>query len=411
MTDISALPVPQPTKEIFPSRRDFSIAFHAWLNGSSGSNRTPRDRVAQLIEADHDTDAIETWLNAKKRNRPNTLLSYRREAYRLLAWALWFREKPISSLTLGDVADFQAWLLDPKAHQEWIRRGWVLIRGPLRTSSARQALNILSGMFHWLVEAGYLLGNPFRLFDQCPAGNESGNSAEAPIKHAFDKALWDWMLAKIDSYVPADKDSLEYRSFERCRFALIFMYWTGISGHELLIAKMSQITKEGEVSILQLKGKDGRYPERVVLLPPAIDALRRYRASRGLSELPTPAEQHIPLVAAHRGRKSITVMYLNLLLKELFAKLAEDAKHFDNQWAEELSVATTRWLRYTLVAHNAQAGVPIQDITQQLRYKTMETPRRIYRNISRLEELNLSLAKLLDYGTGENKLDGDLSEP
>lgn len=396
MTKTSALPVPRSAKVNLLTRHDFSIALHDWINGSGGSNRSRHPLFVQLIQADHDTDAVETWLSAKKRNSPHTLRSYRREAYRLLAWSLWFREKPISSLTLGDVADFHAWLLNPNTHPEWTRRGWLLIRGPLRESSIYQALQILSGMFRWLVEAGYLAGNPFRIFDHCLAEHDKDKKTKNPTEHAFDKTLWAWMLAQIDTYMPIQQDNFEYRSFERSRFVLVFMYWTGIYGQELLTANMGQIANVREVWILKLKGKGERNNEYVVLLPPAIDALRRYRVSRGLSELPTPDEQNIPIIAAHQGKKSITNMHLNELLKEMFARLAEDAKHIDNHWAAKLNAATTRWLRYTLVTHNAQSGVPIQNTTQQLRYKSVASTRRIYHHIGGLQELKNGLAKLLD---------------
>lgn len=398
MSKTSALPVPRSSKENLPNRRDFSIALHAWINGSEGSNRTRHPLSVRLIEADHDTDAVETWLGVKKGNSSHTLRSYRHEAYRLLAWSLWFREKPISSLTVADVADFHAWLLDPNTHPEWTRRGWVLIRGSLGTSSAYQALRILSGMFRWLVEAGYLAGNPFRLFDHCLTENGKHERAKISTERAFDKTLWDWMLAQIDTYKPVEQDNLEYRSFERTRFALIFMYWTGVYGQELLTANMSQITNLRGIWILKLKGRDEINREYVALLSPAIDALRRYRVSRGLSELPTPAEQNIPLVAAHRGKKSITDEYLNLLFKKMFTRLAEDAKHINNHWVEKLEAATTRWLRYTLVTHNAQTGVPIQNTTQQLRDKSMNSTRLIYNHIGGLEEQKKGLEKLLNQG-------------
>ena len=40
---------------------------------------------------------------------------------------------------------------------------WRPFAGPLGPSSQRQALSILNAMFSWLVEAGYLAGNPLAL--------------------------------------------------------------------------------------------------------------------------------------------------------------------------------------------------------------------------------------------------------
>jgi len=38
---------------------------------------------------------------------------------------------------------------------------WRPFAGPLGPPSQRQALSILNAMFSWLVEAGYLAGNPW----------------------------------------------------------------------------------------------------------------------------------------------------------------------------------------------------------------------------------------------------------
>lgn len=397
------LPVARTPSENFPTEQDLTISLHTWLDGSGGSNRNRAPGAVQQIGADTDLKAIETWLKAKKRKSPNTLRSYRREAYRLLAWAVFFKEKPISSLTVDDVADFHSWLLAPENHPEWIRLGWILIRGPLKPGSANLALVILSAMFRWLVEAGYLAGNPFRLFDDGTSSKEKAEEAEAEVEHFFDKELWDWVVARVDTYQPVDTDSLEYHSFERARFILIFLYWTGLRRHELVAVTMDKISLERRKWTLRVKGKGRKKLEPVILLSPAMDALRRYRIARGLPELPSSSEKDVPLVAAHRGKKSVTANYLNTLLKELFAKLAMDATHVDEHWAEKLEAGTAHWLRHTLATHNAEAGVPLQDTADQLRHKSLDTTRRIYTHAKNLDKREEGLSRLLDYkSTTEN---------
>lgn len=401
MTVADNLPVAKATRDNFPSDQDLTITLHAGLDGSDGANRNRAPGAVQQIGANTDLEAIEVWLKAKQRKSPNTLRSYRREAYRLLAWAVAFKQKPISSLTVDDVADFHTWLQNPEIHPEWTRRGWELIRGPLKDGSARLALVILSGMFRWLVEAGYLAGNPFRLFDDGSSSKEKAEEAEAEIEHFFDKEVWDWVVSRVDTYQPADTESLEYRSFERARFILIFLYWSGLRRHELVSVFMDKITLERGKWVLRVKGKGRKKLEPVLLLPPAMNALRRYRLSRGLPDLPTAAETDVPLVAAHRGKKSVTDNYLNTLLKELFDRLAGDAAHVNVQWAKKLGAGTAHWLRHTLATHNAEAGVPMQDTADQLRHKSMDTTRRIYTHANKLDRRAEGLSKLLDYKSDE----------
>jgi len=128
-----------------------------------------------------------------------------------------------------------------------------------------------------------------------------------------------------------------------------------------------------------------------------MNALRRYRVSRGLTELPTAAEKDVPLVAAHRGKKSVTDNYLNTLLKGLFERLAQDALLVNEQWSKKLEAGTAHWLRHTLATHNAEAGVPMQDTADQLRHKSMDTTRRIYTHAKKLDKRADGLSKLLDY--------------
>lgn len=400
-----SLPIAKPTGDNFPTEQDLSITLHAWLDGSNGTNRNQAPGAVQQIAATTDLAAIETWLKAKQRKSANTLRSYRREAYRLLAWSVSFKEKPISSLTVDDVADYHSWLIAPEKHPEWERRGWVLIRGPLKQGSAHLAIVILSGMFRWLVEAGYLAGNPFRLYDDGATAQYRAEEANAEIEHVFKKKLWDWIVAQVDRYQPPDRNSTEYRSFERARFILIFLYWTGLRRHELVDATMDRIVHDRRNWILRVKGKGRRKLEPVVLLPPALDALRRYRLARGLPEWPMALETAVPIVAALRGNKSITDGYLNSTLKALFDKLATDAKDVNEKWAETLKQASAHWLRHSIATHNAEAGVPLYDTADQLRHRSIDTTRKTYTHANRLDKRAEGLSKRLEYGldyTGED---------
>ena len=99
-------PAPLP-KDAFPSEQDLGRLLHTWLDGSQGTNRNRTPGVARQIEADTDIEAIAAWLKAKSRKSFHTQRSYQREAYRLVAWAVSFKEKPVSSLLVDDISDFR----------------------------------------------------------------------------------------------------------------------------------------------------------------------------------------------------------------------------------------------------------------------------------------------------------------
>lgn len=142
-----------------------AVALPLALDGSEGSNRARG--VVRQTAADTDVEAIRLWL-AEYVNSPHTLRSYRKEAVRLLFWGTQVMGKPLSSLNREDLLAYEAFLANPPA--EWIdtsmpRRGSKrrLLDGPLSPRSIAQAMGILSGLFGYLVEAGYLAGNPLIL--------------------------------------------------------------------------------------------------------------------------------------------------------------------------------------------------------------------------------------------------------
>ena len=130
----------QPFSDDLPS-----IPIPIALNGREGTNRV-RDGVRQ-ITADTDVEAISLWL-AEYADSPHTLRSYRKEAARLLIWAIQWRGKPLSSLTREDVLAYENFLANPPA--EWAdpslpRRGGGrrLLIGRLSPRSVRHAMGIL----------------------------------------------------------------------------------------------------------------------------------------------------------------------------------------------------------------------------------------------------------------------------
>ena len=82
------------------------------LDGRYGSNRASAEQVKQ-IAADNDLQAIETWLS-EFHESPQTVRHYRKDAERLLLWALLEREKALSSLTREDCLAYEAFLANPQ---------------------------------------------------------------------------------------------------------------------------------------------------------------------------------------------------------------------------------------------------------------------------------------------------------
>ncbi|MGH8159214.1 MAG: hypothetical protein ACREPQ_13925 [Rhodanobacter sp.] len=83
----------------------------AALSGIRGTNRASASATRQ-IAANDDIAAIGLWL-AEYQGSPHTFRSYRKEAQRLLLWAIQVRGKAVSSLTREDVLAYEAFLAKP----------------------------------------------------------------------------------------------------------------------------------------------------------------------------------------------------------------------------------------------------------------------------------------------------------
>nr|WP_310035756.1 phage integrase N-terminal SAM-like domain-containing protein [Paraburkholderia graminis] len=109
---------------------------------------------------------MSAWLD--RHEAAETQRAYRREAERLLRWAIAERGKALSSLTSEDATAYRAFLRHPTPAPGGSRRRdpaiivrMAAVHGALSPDSIAYALSVLSAMFRWLIEQRYVLANPF----------------------------------------------------------------------------------------------------------------------------------------------------------------------------------------------------------------------------------------------------------
>lgn len=216
------------------------------------------------------------------------------------------------------------------------------------------------------------------------------------------------MQAHLDALAPPNNRGGAFGAYGRKRFIVTFLYWTGLRRSELTTAVMSRFQKQRDTWTLKIKGKGRNKLESIAVMEPAMDALRRYRAYRGLPEMPSSTEEDLPVVAALDGMSPITDHYLNTLLKSFFAEAACELEAEYPEWAKRLRAASAHWMRHTLATHSAEAGVPIEVTANQLRHRSMDTTRRIYTHVraqhqrKELERLQKLMAEPASEGTHGN---------
>ena len=357
--------------DLLPSIKSPSIrAPLPTLDGSDGSNRA-RGGIRQ-IAADTDVDAIRLWL-AEYATSPHTLRNYRKEALRLLVWASQGLGKPLSSLNREDLLAYEDFLANPSG--QWTdpalpRRGGGrrLFDGPLSPRSVRQAMGILSGLFGYLVAAGYLAGNPLAL------RRRRGNSKSArrvAVERYLDHALWQSVLDFIETLPQATHR--EQQHYERVRWLFRLLYGASLRASEVAQAKSSDLAQRRGKWWLNVIGK-GAVEGDVPMSDELIADLARYRQFHGLPALPMTLE-NTPLVMSVAGRtdKFLTPTSIYLVVKEVFRRAAVALDAVNPAGAATLHRASTHWLRHTSATHQADAGNDIRFIQKNLRHASIET--------------------------------------
>jgi site-specific recombinase XerD len=359
----------------------------AALDGSRGVNR---GSGRCQLDAENDYQAIQAWLKARALS-PHTERAYRREAERLLLWAVLERAQALSSLTIDDVTAYRDWLgglarTPPErwtwriAQAEWLASrstprwspSWRPFEGALASRSQVHAYTILKSLFEWLCKVRYLESNPWEAVSARYAGTLSSPSFE--VSHAFTRSQWRYLIGHLGT-LPDDDAT------HRMRFVLPFAYATGLRLAELVDARLGRLCSmplKDELGVrwmLKVLGKGNRW--RSVPMPAVVmDALRVYLTRRGLDADPAANAPDTPLVAPLAGRANLKSLNPSTLYKALRGFFKSAAVSLDQQGLREdalkIEQATTHWLRHTRGSHSAET-MPLNLIQRLLGHASVAT--------------------------------------
>lgn len=356
---------------------DFGLP--ADLDGSEGRNRAV-GKPAQ-IAATTDIQAIQAWL-ARFVDTKTTFSNYRKEAERLYLWSVFQLGKPISSLTHEDFLVYQRFLLDPQPREKWVAGGgkkhprgderWRPFYGPLSVASQRQAMIILNVMFAWMVEAGYLAGNPLSL------SRHRARRAKPRITRYLDPDLWKEVKAYIEG-MPKETDR-ERAHYYRVRWLFTLLYLGGLRisevGENAMGSFFCRRDKDGEERWwLEVLGKGDK--ERLV---PATNEmmveLARYRREVGLAPYPTPNEATPLALPIGKSREPLTRAALHSIVKKVFDGAADRLRQRGDEYAvraDLLERASAHWLRHTAGSHMADQQIDLRLVRDNLGHESLGT--------------------------------------
>jgi len=355
-----------------------SVQLSSELDGSNGHNRAIGNRPQ--ITANTDSDAIRVWL-ARYLDTKTTYDSYRKEAERLLLWSVIELGKPLSSLSHEDFLVYQRFLANPQPAGRWIMiqrkvarddSKWRPFAGPLSPTSQRQAIVILNGMFSWLVNAGYLAGNPLSL------SRNRQRKAKPRVTRFLDEDLWKEVKITIES-MPRETNR-EREHYQRIRWLFSLLYITGMRVSEVTQNTMGGFFSRKDKSSesrwwLEITGKGDK--TRIV---PATNELMlelgRYRREMGLSLNPTGGESTPLLLPIGGKQRAMTRSALHLILKQIFnltaKRLQKRGPDFIAQ-AVRLEAASAHWMRHTAGSNMASGDMDIRHVRDNLGHESIAT--------------------------------------
>ena len=379
----------------------------AELDGSHGRFRAPLHQC--LLEAKNDYEAIAAWLATK--HDPNgtgktaTHRAYRKEAERLLLWAILEQGKPLSSLTVEDVNAFKWFLVAPPPrwcgprHQQRWSPLWRPLEGPLGPVALRQSIVILRTLFTFLVSQNYLIGNAFA---GVALPRESGRVLGSRRTLTFDQ--WDAIEERLEAI---GHDALGRR---RAR-AVRWLYATGLRLSEMANAHCGDLREVdyripgGKMDtgwLLSVVGKGDKLRE-VPVPTSLVEELQEELDRHGL-EPDVQAESNRDVAVLVRFEEGHAQPWsMSGLAKGIKVLLTEIATDLEPDDAKQLRKASTHWLRHSHGSHAlngrpGEAGVPIQVVQNNLGHASIGTTSGYLTT-----ERDMRLAAMKGFGDGASR--------
>ena len=358
------------------------------LCGRTGDNRA--DRARRQIDADDDVAAVACFLAEYDRS-PGTARIYQRECERLVLWAVHECRKPLSSLTRQDFEGYLNFLADPQPAERWCgpkrpraSEHWRPFVGPLNESALMTAMAAINSLMAYLVDAGYLAGNPLGLIRQrrrkmmlegaAGPGGAAPALADAPqsVERFLDSDMWDAVTRAVESMPRATPAQLD--EYERLRFICALLYMLAPRAGELEAHRMNSFQEERGLWWWHVLGKGAKLA-KIPVPDDMLQALVRYRRHLGLTAVPRRGDT-TPLLVGLRNRTPITARRLNQILKSLFARAADLLPAGLEHKAEKLRAASAHWGRHTGITAKVDAGIEERFVQKDARHSDRRTTQR-----------------------------------
>lgn len=343
-----------------------------------------KNRVASVshLYAESPENAVEDYQYASEfiysyRGSPDTFNTYRREIEHFLHWCWVVKRQSITSIDRNHIEEFidfsrsppKTWISasnearfivgsgERKANPEW--RPYTSTTASnggeyaLSQSSLQSLLGVLSSFFNYLIQEEYIKSNPIAQLRQKSKFIRKHQGA-SKIRR-LSPLQWDYTIACAEKM--AAEDPLVH---ERSLFIMQALFAMYLRISELVVTprwepQMGHFSPDTDGNWWFLTVGKGNKEREVSVSDAMLEALKRYRLSRGLSQLPSTGES-TPLIHKTRGKGGISsTRQIRAIVQRCFDSAAAAMRRdgFVDD-AERLADATVHWLRHTGISEDVK---------------------------------------------------------
>jgi site-specific recombinase XerD len=339
--------------------------------------RHPRRSLSELLESPPDS-ALSDYQYAAEflysyRGSPDTFSTYRREIEHFLQWCWLIARKGVPEIQRADIEAYVEFSCKPpvswigektvarfvsqqgERHPNPLWRPYVTTTGSYSLSqSALQSLfSVLSSYFSFLVQENQIAANPVAQIRQKSKFLRKHQSSAQTRR--LSPLQWSFVIETAQTLAASDPVT-----HERTLFIMNALYALYLRISELVetprwLPQMGHFQRDVEGNWWFLTVGKGNKEREISVSNSMLDALRRYRLSRGLTPLPLPGEA-TPLIHKTRGPGGITsTRQIRGIVQQCF-DAAEEKLRKDgfSEEADRLSAATVHWLRHTGISEDVK---------------------------------------------------------
>jgi site-specific recombinase XerD len=337
--------------------------------------------VAHLLK-DEPANAIEDYQYSSEflysyRGSQDTFTTYRREIEHFLHWCWLVKNKSLRAIQREDVESYVEFAKNPPRNwigtknvarfieangertpnPEW--RPYVAMQkrenapNVLSQSDIQSLFAELSSYFNFLIQENYLSANPVSQIRQKSKFLRKSQSAR-PIRR-LSELQWSYVITTAEKLANEDASTHERTLFiMNCLFGM-YLRISELVETSRWSPKMDDFERDFEGRWWFRTVGKGNKERQISVSDSMLNALKRYRKSRGLSDLPSPGDYQ-PLISKTRGRGGITsTRQIRGIVQFCFDAASQGLRKdgFEEE-ASQLDVATVHWLRHTGISEDVK---------------------------------------------------------